>query len=169
MLVWCKNIVLEYDQYISFLIQNEIEWVFKKYSQKAETKNRVASSIINLTSENSELGIEINPVQNENIYMFKVDNTDNEKKSEISMEYILKIQSNNNLPLEFELYENEDTEEKNNLLEGNGNVTEKIVFKWNEDPHNYKLKIKWKENENSYLYAQTIDYVQVVLESVQLD
>ena len=40
MLVWYKNIVLEYDQYISFLIQNEIEWVFKKYSQKAEPKNR---------------------------------------------------------------------------------------------------------------------------------
>ena len=40
---------------------------FSKYqlSKKAETKNRVASSIINLTSENSDLGIEINPVQNE--------------------------------------------------------------------------------------------------------
>ena len=40
MLVWYKNIVLEYDQYISFLIQNEIDRVFKKYSQKVEPKNR---------------------------------------------------------------------------------------------------------------------------------
>ena len=38
MLVWYKNIVLEYDQYISFLIQNEIEWVFKKYSQGGGAK-----------------------------------------------------------------------------------------------------------------------------------
>ena len=38
MLVWYKNIVLEYDQYISFLIQNEIEWVFKSTATKQNQK-----------------------------------------------------------------------------------------------------------------------------------
>lgn len=41
MLVWYKNIVLEYDQYISFLIQNEIEWVFKSKATKQNQKMEI--------------------------------------------------------------------------------------------------------------------------------
>ena len=120
-----------------------------------------------MNSENSELTLNINPIQNENVYMFMVDNTEEDKKSEVSMEYILKVLSFNNLPLEFELYKAEDVDESTNLLEGNGNTTEPDILNWDEEAHNYKLKIKWKNDEKSYLYAQTIDYVQIVLESEQ--
>lgn len=41
MLVWYKNIVLEYDQYISFLIQNEIESVFKSTATKQNQKTDI--------------------------------------------------------------------------------------------------------------------------------
>lgn len=138
-------------------------------SRNAEVKGRVAKAIINLNSKNAELVLNIDPMQNENVYTFNVENTEDDKKSEVSMKYILKFLSFNNLPLEFELYSAEDTEETTNLLEGNGNATEERNLNWNEDAHSYKLKIKWKEDEKSYLYAQTIDYVQVVLDSAQLD
>jgi len=128
--------------------------------------SKVAVPVINLSSDT--LGISISSEIKEKSYLFDVENSKDGQKSEVSMQYILEIQTLGNLPLEFELYEVSDSQETTNLL-NNSNVTDVIVMDLNEDTHSYKLKIKWKENETSYLYSRTIDYVKVVLDSSQVD
>lgn len=144
----------------------------KYESSVASSDNtKVATAIMNLSSEMSVIPVSVSPLEKEKEYIFKVSNIEEEKSSEVSMEYTLKIENLGNLPLDFELYTYDEEKIGNsNLLVGNGNITDKIEMKLNDEGiHTYKLKIKWREGENSYLYSQTIDYVRLVLKATQID
>ncbi|MBR1802456.1 MAG: hypothetical protein IJ777_00540 [Clostridia bacterium] len=139
-------------------------------SSTASSDNaKVAVPVINLSS--NTLDLSINPNTDEKEYVFKVTNTEDEKQTEVTMEYAIQIKSLGNLPLEFELYQYEDGVLGNtNLLSGNGSITNFIKMGLNEKiEHTYMLKIKWRQTEKSYQYNKTIDYVQVVLDSKQVD
>ena len=126
--------------------------------------SQVAVPIINLTV--NVLDIKMNPNDKEKEYVFKVSNKDENKTSEVSMEYTLEIKNTNNLPLEFELYKNGNTEDVNLLT---NNKTQSIKLNLNDEEQEYKLKIKWNQENRNYQYAKVIDYVQIVLNSSQID
>ena len=127
----------------------------------------VAVPVMDLST--NTISLNINPIDEEKIYTFSVANIKDKQQSEVSMKYTIQIQSLENLPLEFELYAETDTRREKNLLSGNGKITDPIVMGLEEEKHTYNLKIKWRELEDSYLYSQTIDYVQIVLNSEQID
>lgn len=139
-----------------------------KYKNVIESisSGQVAVPIIKL--DENTLDIKLSPTDTEKTYIFKVSNKDGEKKSEVSMQYTLEIKNSNNLPLEFELYNYQnDTVEGENLL--TNNKTQVIPLKLNDEEKTYQLNIKWKQDTKNYQYARTIDYVQIVLNSSQVD
>lgn len=129
---------------------------------------KAAVPVIDLSS--TSLNISIAPLE-EKTYTFSVANNKDGQKSETAMEYTLQIKTLSNLPLEFELYTYDNSEiGENNLLSGNGNITDKIPMNIEENvSHTYQLKIKWKTDEIDYRYSQVADYVQIVLNSSQVD
>lgn len=127
---------------------------------------QVAVPIINL--EENTLDININPNDTEKEYVFKVSNKDENKTSEVAMEYTLEIKNTNNLPVEFELYScKSGVTDSTNLLDNN--KTSQIKLGLNDEEQEYKLKIKWNQENKNYKYAKVIDYVQIVLNSSQID
>lgn len=145
-----------------------------KYETSMAESSSTKTAIPVMDVSSNVIQLEINPIEQENIYTekiynFSVSNNKAGQESEVSMEYTIQIESLANLPLEFELYTQEDVQETNNLFKDNGSVTETIQIKLGEEPHTYKLKIKWREGENSYLYNQTIDYIRIVMNSNQVD
>ena len=127
---------------------------------------QVAVPIINL--EENTLDININPNDLEKEYVFKVSNKEEDKISEVAMEYTLEINNANNLPVEFELYScKSGVTDNTNLLDNN--KTSKIKLGLNDEEQEYKLKIKWNQESKNYQYAKVIDYVQIVLNSSQID
>lgn len=144
-----------------------------KFKSSAEVgdNTKVAYPILNLSAETSVIPVSISPAQSEHTYTFSVSNKETDKESQVSIEYTIQIESLENLPLEFELY-TYDNEElgSENLFSGNVKVTDKIQIKINSDnTHTYQLKINWREGETSYLNSQTIDYIQIVVDSNQMD
>ena len=95
-------------------------------------------------------------------------NKEENKTSEVAMEYTLEINNANNLPVEFELYScKSGVTDNTNLLDNN--KTSKIKLGLNDEEQEYKLKIKWNQENKNYQYAKVIDYVQIVLNSSQID
>ena len=127
---------------------------------------REAIPVINISSNLLNIAIEINPLKEIPDYVFEVSNYDEQKESEVSMEYNLQIKTSNSLPLEFEIYNYYD-DNKTNLLVNNS--TNKIKMDVGQENNKYGLKIKWKENQKNYLYSQEIDYIQLILNSEQID
>ena len=73
------------------------------------------------------------------------------------------------MELELYTYDN-NTKGTENLLQGNGNITDDINFNFNEDKTDtYMLIIKWKDGQTDYRFSHTIDYVRVVVNGVQVD
>lgn len=140
----------------------------------------VAIPIISLSvSQSNTSNIKISPNIKEQEYIISVSNTEELIRTEVAMEYTLTVKSLGNLPLEFELYECEYDESTKglqetgvNLFTENGSSTSSIKIDIeNDTTQNYKLKIKWQENSDStsYKYSNTLDYVQIVLDSNQVD
>ena len=127
---------------------------------------QVAVPIINL--EENVLDVRINPTDTEKDYVFKVSNKEEDKKSEVSMQYTLEIKNTNNLPLKFELYNYANGAIVGENLLSN-NKTQIIPLKLNDEEQGYQLKIKWNQENKNYQYAKVIDYVQIVLNSSQID
>ena len=127
---------------------------------------QVAVPIINL--EENVLDVRINPTDTEKDYVFKVSNKEEDKKSEVSMQYTLEIKNTNNLPLKFELYNYANGAIVGENLLSN-NKTQIIPLKLNDEEQGYQLKIKWNQESKNYQYAKVIDYVQIVLDSSQID
>ena len=127
---------------------------------------QVAVPIINL--EENVLDVRINPTDTEKDYVFKVSNKEEDKKSEVSMQYTLEIKNTNNLPLKFELYNYANGAIVGENLLSN-NKTQIIPLKLNDEEQEYQLKIKWNQENKNYQYAKVIDYVQIVLDSSQID
>lgn len=127
---------------------------------------QIAVPIINL--EENVLDVKINPTDTEKNYVFKVSNKEEDKKSDVSMQYTLEVKNTNNLPLEFELYNyaNGGIDGENLLSD---NKTQAIPLKLNNGEQEYQLKIKWNQENKNYQYAKVIDYVQIVLNSSQID
>jgi len=88
------------------------------------------------------------------------------------MEYSIRINNSKNLPLIFELYdysEETKTEIGENLLSAD-NVTSNIsMLVGTKQSNKYILKIKWQEDERDYKYNKEIDYVQINVNSRQMD
>lgn len=132
---------------------------------------KVAIPVINLaTEEETILDVSIVPGE-EKEYIFSVENNKEEQKSEVTMEYTLQIKGLSNLPFEFELYTYENgVKGEKNLLATSGNTTGKYEIDFNQNiKHTYKLLIKWRDEEISYKYSKVADYVQIVLNSNQVD
>lgn len=143
---------------------------YKSTIATEESSIKVAFPAIDLLSDEI-LDVDINPTTEDKELIFAVTNTEEEKRTEVAMNYTVKIESLSNLPLEFELYTyDNNTKGTENLLQGNGNITDDINFNFNEDKTDtYMLIIKWKEGQTDYRYSHTIDYVRIVVNGVQAD
>lgn len=143
---------------------------YKSTIATEESSIKVAFPAIDLLSDEI-LDVDINPTTEDKELIFAVTNTEEEKRTEVAMNYTVKIESLSNLPLEFELYTyDNNTKGTENLLQGNGNITDDINFNFNEDKTDtYMLIIKWKDGQTDYRFSHTIDYVRVVVNGVQVD
>ena len=57
-----------------------------------------------------------------------------------------------------------------NLFKSNGKITDIINMGLSEKiTHPYILKISWSENQKSYKFSKVADYVQIVVNSEQVD
>lgn len=104
-------------------------------------------------------------------YEFSVSNVDKDNSNEVLMEYYFKINMETSIPLEVRLYEiiNETEQE----IPITSNVTEKMQMnivenKADKITRNYKLKIIWNTNNNSYEYAGKQIVCNIVLEALQV-
>lgn len=144
---------------------------YKSTIATEESSIKVAFPAIDLLSD-EVLDVDINPTTREKEFIFAVANTEGEKRTQVSMKYTIQINTLSNLPLEFELYTYEDSVKgEHDLLNGNGSITDYIEFdSLDSDLQDmYMLIIKWKEGQTDYRYNHTIDYVQIVINGVQVD
>lgn len=151
---------------ITIIISTTLSVSSYKTESLSKDKARVAIPVITLSSNLLNIAIEINPLKEIPDYFFEVSNYDEQKETEVSMEYNLQIKTSNSLPLEFEIYNYYDTNKTNLLV---NNSTNKIKMNVGQKNNKYGLKIRWKENQKNYLYSQEIDYIQLVLNSEQID
>lgn len=144
----------------------------KYYSTTAgKSDAKVAFPLIELNSE-QVLETDINPTSEEKEFIFAVANNRDEQRTQVTMKYTIQIKTLNNLPLEFELYTYENNiRGEQNLLQGKGNTTDYILLDdvESDEENPYILIIKWEEGQKDYRYNNTIDYVQVVVNGVQID
>lgn len=113
------------------------------------------------------------PETSKNIY-FQVSNFEENRSNEsINNEVLLKylvnitIPENANLPLEYKLYRIIDgTESEVTLTEGK---SEWINVATENEVHEYKLYIKWKDGEKNISYQNLTDNIKISVELEQLD
>ena len=143
-----------------------------KYKSTTEgtSNTKIAFPSVELNSARI-IETELNPDITEKQYIFSVSNKTEEKRTEVTMKYNIQINTLSDLPLQFELYTyNNNQKGETNLLQGNGNTTDYINFSFDEDKENqYMLVIKWNQAEKDYRYNNTIDYIQICANSVQVD
>ena len=164
-------------------------FALSKYQSTLASKSSATTAIpvISLTSNKLNVNLEINPVDKEQDYIFQVSNYINSKEngelnsssdnstletvSEVTMQYNLQIKTVDTLPLEFELYsyDDENSEKIGENLLTNSKSNNIIIGYGEKEIQTYILKIKWKDGMNNYLYNKEIDYLQLVLNSEQVD
>lgn len=164
-----KNKLLVVSVVITSIIVMTI--TFSKYKSKSKIVDSASVARPVMSLSNDVLNISINPQDNEKSYIFEVSNYDSKNKLEVTMQYRIEVNTSNNLPLNFELYKyDENTKDKvgENLLITN--TTENEIMSYEQKTTNkYILKIKWDENEKNYLYSKEIDYIELTLNSKQID
>ncbi len=142
---------------------------FSKYRSTMALKSSTKIGMPVVNFKTNTLMVDIDPLDKEKDYIFEVSNYDDNKESEVKMKYNVQVKNYGMLPLEFEMY-NYDGENitGENLL--TNNISSEIIMGVDKKENNkYILKIKWKENSRNYLYSKEIDYVQIVLNSEQVD
>lgn len=165
-----KNRILLLIVLISTVIVTMVS--FSKYKTAVATSDSTRTAVPIITMNSEPLNLSINPAENEQSYVFEIANYSGNKESEVSMEYSIRINNSKNLPLIFELYDyNEETKTEigENLLSAD-NVTSNIsMLVGTKQSNKYILKIKWQEDERDYKYNKEIDYVQINVNSRQMD
>lgn len=144
-----------------------------KYKTAVATSDKAKTAVPIITINSEPLNISLNPTNGEQSYLFEVANYTGNKESEVSMEYYIKISNSNNLPLKYELYNYDETEKLeigDNLLSEEG-TTESVSMPVSSGKQSakYMLKIKWEQDEKNKIYNKEIDYVQVSVNSKQID
>ncbi len=108
------------------------------------------------------------PETSKNIY-FQVSNFEENKNNEVSLKYLVNIiiPENSNLPLEYKLYRIiGETETEVTLTDGK---SEWIDVAAENEVHEYKLYIKWKDDEKDVAYQNLTDNIKILIELEQLD
>lgn len=143
---------------------------YKTTKALKDTDTKIATPIVTFTLK--ELEIQLDPTHKEKTYEFEVSNYNEQTESEVSMNYNIEIETAGNLPITFELYDYDENGNQNtsNLLAINGNMTQdKKLEVGSKTKDKYILKMIWNENETNYLYSKEIDFVNVKLNSEQID
>lgn len=165
-----KNRILMLIVIVSTIIVTTVS--ISKYRSTVASSDTARTAVPIITVNAEPLNININPVNNEQRYIFEVANFNESKESEVSMEYSIKINNSRNLPLTFELYnydEATNAEIGNNLL-SQDNITGTVsMLVGGKQSNKYILKIKWKEEKKDYLYSKEIDYIQIGINSRQMN
>lgn len=140
---------------------------FAKYkSTMAQTKNtKVAVPIVNMEGtivlEDLKPGVEKQ-------YEFNVNNGA-EEISQTTMKYTIKIETKSDLPLIISLHEKQENLLSENLLDNSMTTGENIITCEEATQINYVLKVKWDDTYKSYKYASEIDYINIIIDSEQVD
>ena len=146
---------------------------FSKYNATiaGNTNAKVAVPVITFEEKTAIFDITASPSMATKEYIFYVSNSGESLKTDTTMTYTIGVESLGNLPLEFELYTYEnETCGDTNLFKSNGKITDKINMGLSEKiTHPYILKISWSENQKSYKFSKVADYVQIVVNSEQVD
>jgi len=144
-----------------------------RYIGEIKTEDQVlAIPVITLSNNMQSYSIENMLPGDEQEYLFQVSNVEGQQNNEILLSYCFKITKQSEIPLEIEIYEvlANGTEQKIMI---NDNISENInmnVVSLESDKvtKNYKLKIIWPENDNSFEYAGQIINMNVTLEATQV-
>lgn len=165
-----KNRILMLIVIVSTIIVTTVS--ISKYKSTVASSDTAKTAVPIITVNADPVNININPASNEQNYIFEVANYNGDKESEVSMEYSIKINNSKNLPLTFELYnydENRKAEIGSNLL-SQDNITGNVsMLVGGKQSNKYMLKIKWQEDKRDYTYSKEIDYVQIGINSRQMN
>jgi len=161
-----KNLI----KYISLLIITTIIVVCLSFSKYYSTiagikTTKVAVPIINM--EGTIILEDLAPGK-ENAYEFSINNG-KENATETTMKYKIKIETQKDLPLIITLHEQNGVTLSENLLDDAMTTAENIMTTEEIITKNYVLKVKWDDNYKSYKYASEIDYINIIVDSEQVD
>lgn len=132
----------------------------------------IARPILTLSNNQQSFSIDNMLPGDEKEILFSVSNVEENQTNEVLLDYYFKINSQTEIPLKFEIYDITGDEEI--LLQMIDNVTENnqmktVASETDKVTKDYKLKIIWNVNDNSYEYAgKTIKY-DVILEGIQVN
>ena len=107
-------------------------------------------------------------------YEFSVTNTVDKKASDVMIEYQITLKTLNSMPVFYELYYGDQVvmtcdgsaeRDEKNLLTCAAPIKKLNVGK--VEKHDYKLKVNFPEQYNSYVYADLIDFVDIHIDSWQ--
>ena len=86
------------------------------------------------------------------------------------MKYTIKLETKSDLPLTITLHEKqEDGTISENLLDNAMETQEKVMTTEKEVTTNYILKVKWDDTYKDYRYSNEIDYINIIVDSEQVD
>lgn len=130
------------------------------------TEAVIANPILTLSNNTMSYSIDNMLPGEEKVYNFSVSNVEDGKINEVLLDYTFKIDVGNELPLTVEIYDVTQGETKLELTNGK---TKKIRMEYGTEKVNeYKLKIKWDSNKNSYEYTNKKAVCNVTLEAEQV-
>ena len=135
-------------------------------------ENILAIPILTLTNNTQGYTVTNMLPGDEQEFEFSVSNVDGEQTNEVLLSYYFKINMETEIPLEVKIYDISESEEKE--LQITNNETEKMQMNIVEKEtdkitKNYRLKITWNAQNNSYEYAGKTIACIITLEGVQMN
>ena len=133
----------------------------------ASNTDAIAVPILTFTNNQANYNIENMLPGETRDFLFSVSNSDNGKNNEVFLSYSLNLNTETTIPLQYKLYEIVNGNEKEIVLTNN-KTPENFVGFDTQYLKNYKLKIYWDSNNNSYEYAGKSIMCNIKLEGEQV-
>lgn len=165
-----------------FLLLLLIPFAYSKLFTSKESISQIETAFFLLESNYYTEAIkltDLDPEHGSYSYKFKISNNDGTKRLETKMTYTLKIVTTTNLPLQYKIYMNNI--EENIIIndtiaqdEENGAYfrtleTELIIFGYEQnEENNYELIITFQNDENSYVYQDTVEALFIEIDAKQV-
>ena len=141
------------------------------YSVSGNSQATAAKFVIGFEEDSNVLNIPMDLVDDNQKYYFEVANNNSDGLLEVTTSYNFTLETFGNLPLVFNLYKfNPETSDYDILADFDSNISEDFILDFNSEQNDkFMLDIQWDIEEKDYRYSDTIDYILIRLNAVQVD
>lgn len=170
-----------------FLAVYMLRIAYARYEVNAKLKSDLNRALYIFETEKLEFNLETGglvPSETPYIYKFSVSNFNDEKVSELDLEYNVTVKTTTNMPITLEIYKlDDDANEGDNLVTGASRWVDvdSAIYNLYKVPDTYDMSLNVKttdyfvikinypiEYKNSMTYEDTIENIDVILESKQV-